>query len=220
MKVLIVEDSKDVVRNLVSNFRKQGIETEVAFDSKSAKNIYSSNVYDTIVVANREDSSIEPNLHRSIREKTESPILLLVEDPKDGLTGLDEGADSYIEMPLDYTETSARVQALLRRNRPLSYKTSCFDMKGFNIDLINRKILSQKGSVQLTRKEYSLLSYLLVNRNRVLTRLNILTHVWDKDIDSFTNTVDVHIASLRRKLGDQEGKFIKTIHCIGYMLAD
>jgi DNA-binding response OmpR family regulator len=134
--------------------------------------------------------------------------------------GLDLGADDYLHKPFSMAELLARIRALLRRSHeqtnPLLF------IGTIRLDTNTRIVTLDNQPVSLTPKEFSLLEFLLYNRNRVISRFNMAEHVWGDAFDPFTmsNNIDVHIKNLRRKLDDQAGQIIVTVRGIGYMIKD
>ena len=134
----------------------------------------------------------------------------------DMVKGLDDGADDYIKKPFSLMELLSRVRALLRR----SPQEETGELQVGNILLDNERhiVLADNKNVVLTLKEYELLRYLMMNENIVLSREAIMSHVWDVDFEGETRTVDMHIKTLRQKLGDC-GRQIRTIRGVGYSIS-
>lgn len=152
---------------------------------------------------------------------TESiPIIMITAKSSeyDRVIGLDMGADDYIVKPFSIMELISRIKALLRRvNKNPSSNTII--LKNITLDQSTRLVTVNNSIVQLTYKEFELLYYLLKNQNIVLTRENILNEVWGYDYEGETRTVDVHIGTLRQKLG-QSGALIQTIRNVGYKIGE
>ncbi|MNN42482.1 Response regulator ArlR [compost metagenome] len=158
---------------------------------------------------------------RRIREESEVPVIMLTakDETMDKVTGLDMGADDYITKPFEIEELLARIRVALKRKKvtkkqELRYKELLMDLEGYN--------LSYDGeNIELTKKEFELLRYLLENKNRVLTRDKIIETVWGYDYFGDTNVVDVYIRYLRSKIDDKYNqKIIHTLRGVGYMIKD
>lgn len=147
------------------------------------------------------------------------PILVLTAKDKeyDKVAGLDGGADDYMTKPFSVLELLARVRSLLRRTHSEEKKAvRLFTFDGISIDMDAREVKAQGQTVILTFKEYELLAYLVENRSRVVPRDELLDKLWDWRADVETRTLDIHIKTLRQKLGEAGGRYIKTVRSVGY----
>lgn len=145
------------------------------------------------------------------------PIMMLTAKGTeyDKVVGLDAGADDYLPKPFGMMELVARVKALLRRTEGESSETAGYQIEGLSVDVAAHRVTVENQEVALTLKEFELLCYLLENRGTVLTRDKILSKIWGYDFDGETRTVDVHIRTLRQKLGIE---LIETIRGVGYRI--
>jgi DNA-binding response OmpR family regulator len=145
-----------------------------------------------------------------------TPILMLTAKGEldDKVLGLDSGADDYMVKPFELAELLARLRALLRR--PIEKFADVLSFRDIVIDPTEYSVRKGDEALLLTVKEYAVLEYLVRNKNRTLTREQILEHCWDFAFDSYSNIVDVYIKQLRSKIGDTDGEYIKTIRGIGY----
>ena len=148
------------------------------------------------------------------------PIIILTAKDKefDKVMGLDGGADDYMTKPFGVLELSARIRSLLRRAAEPSV---AYDMKvtsygKLSVNPDTREVVSCGNKVQLTYKEYELLVYLIQNKSRVVTREELLDRLWDYNAEVETRTLDIHIRTLRQKLGDEVSNYIKTVRSVGY----
>ncbi len=137
----------------------------------------------------------------------------------DKVKGLNLGADDYLAKPFSLLELSSRMQAIIRRKHGL--KKSTTEVNGFVVDLTNRTVAHQNQVISLTKKEFDILQYLLINKNRVITRTQLTEHIWDNalEVDYDSNYVDVHMKNLRKKLSHYADiDWIETVRGIGYRL--
>ena len=160
---------------------------------------------------------------RIIRTKAEikdMPIILLTAKDKeyDKVVGLDGGADDYMTKPFGILELAARIRSLLRRSSKESKKTS-FDkitLGKLSVNAAGREVYVSGREIMLTFKEYELLMYLIENRSRVVPREELLDELWDYNAEIETRTLDIHIRTLRQKLGEEGSGYIKTVRSVGY----
>ncbi len=131
------------------------------------------------------------------------------------IQGLDCGADDYLTKPFEFSELLARIRALLRRSS--EHKSNILSVSDISLDTEKEKVKNAGSEVQLTKKEYMILEYLLRNKGQLISRNQLLEHAWDRNVDIFTNVVDTHIKNLRKKLG-KSGIIIKTIYGSGYRI--
>ncbi len=147
---------------------------------------------------------------------TETPVIMLTakSDRMDKIKGLDAGADDYITKPFDVLELSSRIRAVLRRSKGRCDKT---EYKKLIVNYEERKVNVDGNDITLTFKEFELLHYLLTHKNSVVSREKLLEKVWGTDFEGESRTLDVHVRSLRKKLGEA-GDYIETIRNVGYKL--
>jgi DNA-binding response OmpR family regulator len=224
MRILIVEDEESLALRIKSVLESEKYHPEVAFDGRNGLEQALTEEYDLIIL-----DILLPRLNglqvlKEIRrEKLSVPVLLLTAKNRveDKVSGLDAGADDYLTKPFAIPELLARVRTLLRR--PTDVKSSVLKIGDLEVDTSTHEVFRQGEAVTLTTKEYSILEFLLYNKNRVLSRLSIAEHVWGDNFDLFTmtNFVDVHIKNLRKKLSDDdEKKLIQTVRGVGYMIKE
>ena len=154
---------------------------------------------------------------QEIRKKNNVPVLMLTAKDRetDIVMGLDNGADDYMTKPFGILELSARVRNLLKRSGTVREESTCLAAGDVKIDKETREVVSCGEKVELTLKEFELLSYLMEHMNRVVTRDELLDNIWGYDYDGETRTLDMHIKTLRQKLKDA-GQQIKTVRGVGY----
>lgn len=220
MRILVVEDEKEI-----SHFLKVGLEAElftvdIAEDGERGLFLARTNEYDLLILDNILPKKLGSDICRELRAlKKSMPIVILSvrSDTATKVELLNAGADDYLIKPFSFEELIARVRALLRR--PQHMESEIYELDDLKLD--TKRHLVKRGSkeIYLTRKEFMLLEYLLRNKGLVLSRGMILEHVWDMDTDPFSNTIESHILSVRRKI-DMKGKkkLIHTVPGRGYKI--
>lgn len=219
MKILVVEDEPKLNKGLVQGLQQRGYAADFAFDGEEGEKMARMNDYDLIVLdvmmPKRDGYQVAQNLRASGKTV---PILMLTarDSVEDKVSGLDKGADDYLVKPFSFEELAARIRTLLRR--PPITSSDQFDLEGLRLDTKSQVVTVDDQVIDLTSREYGLLEYLLRNKEKVVTREDILEHVWDRFHDSFSNVVDVHLKNLRKKLPEDYAKRIKTVWGKGYRL--
>lgn len=221
MKILIIEDEKDVAES-IKIILEQHFIVDVAHTGADGEYLAQINDYDLILldyILPDTDGLLICSLLR--KNKIETPILFLTcrDEVGDKVETLNSGADDYLTKPFSPSELIARIRALMRRST--GNHTNSILIGGLSLDSITRTVVRDHKSIRLRRKEFDLLEYLMKNSNRVLTRGMILEHVWEQGTDELSNTVDVHIKYLRDKVDKPfQKKLIKTVHGIGYKIQE
>jgi len=203
MKLLIVEDEPVLRKALAKGFQKHGYTIETAEDGEQALDMYFDNQYNLVVLDLNLPKIDGLEVLREIRnENKEIPVLILSarSEVNDKITGLDLGANDYLEKPFHFDELEARVRALLRRD----FKTSdtVIYSNTVRLDTSLKKTYCGNNEIQLTKKEYGILEYLMLSKGRVISVNELINSIWENDNDLYVNTVKVHINSLRKKLPD------------------
>ena len=219
MKILIVEDQKEMADLLVKRLRKF-FSADVCTDGQSALEFLDVYTYSAVVLDIMLPKVDGLTVVRKIREKgNDVPILLLTAkgDLDDRVKGLNAGADDYLGKPFEFDELLARLQALVRRSRQ---KTSpSLKVGELELDTVHRKVTRQGREIPVTGKEYMLLEFLMYHPNMLLTRYQLEQQVWDSDFEGTSNILDVYIRHLRKKIDDDfEEKMIETVRGQGYRL--
>ncbi len=219
MRILLIEDERKLNLGIRRGLEKEGHSVDSAFDGEEGELLAEDSVYDLIILdillPKRNGIIVCQNLRNN---KISTPILLLTAKDalEDKVLGLDSGADDYLVKPFKFEELSARIRALLRR--PVVNLPSILAVQGIVLNPIERVITVDDKPIKLTMKEFRLLEYLMRNIDRVISREQILDHVWEMSFNSFANVVDVHIKNLRKKLGKKYASELETIRGIGYRL--
>lgn len=222
MRLLIVEDEKSILTVLSKRLSQEGYSVDMACDGEEALGFIAMCDYDCIVMDIMLPIQDGLTVLRQMRQKHNStPVLLLT--AKDGIgdkvIGLDAGADDYLVKPFVYDELSARIRALLRRNT--EQKSTLLHCADLTLDTTTRQVTRQGKTIDLSAKGFHILEYFMRNANRVLTRGQIIDHVWNFDYDNDSNVIDVYIGYLRRKIdNDFDTKLLHTVRGVGYVLRE
>jgi DNA-binding response OmpR family regulator len=223
MRVLIVDDEPELCAQIAQTLRQQRYIVETAGDGATALEKIFTEPYDLIVLDIMLPEKDGFHVLEELRvEGVSVPVLMLTArgEVENRIKGLDLGADDYLHKPFSMAELLARIRALLRRSHE---QASPYLVVGdIRLDTNTRNVTLNNESVSLTPKEFSVLEFLLYNRNRAISRFNLAEHVWGDAFDPFTmsNNIDVHIKNLRKKLDDQTGRLIVTVRGVGYMVKD
>ncbi|MEM9336919.1 MAG: response regulator transcription factor [Patescibacteria group bacterium] len=218
MRVLVVEDKAEIRNTLKRNLEAECFAVDVASDGPSGLQLARLNTYDILILDNMLPGITGPELCSLLRaEAYTTPILILsvLAKTDEKVAALNAGADDYLTKPFSFDELLARVRALLRRTGELL--DDVLEGSGVLLDSKRQVVTKDESEVHLTRKEFMLLEYFMRNPGTVLSRGMIMEHVWDMNADPFSNTIEAHIRSLRKKLGDgNDRSLIKTISGRGY----
>ncbi|RKD28191.1 response regulator transcription factor [Lacrimispora algidixylanolytica] len=155
---------------------------------------------------------------RKIDSLKDLPVLVLTAKDRefDKVAGLDGGADDYMTKPFGVMELAARIRSLLRRSTRSNVADDELELYCMSLNKKTREVYCEGTKVELTLKEFELLQYLMENHNKVVTRDELLNHIWGYDYDGETRTLDMHIRTLRQKLGEKGSACIKTVRGVGY----
>ncbi|MBP7134654.1 response regulator transcription factor [Patescibacteria group bacterium] len=220
MKLLVVEDEPKLNKGLVEGLKQRGYTVDSALDGVEGEQLARLNEYDLILLdvmmPNRDGLEMCRNLRAF---HVDTPILFLTAKDalEDKIRGLDIGGDDYLVKPFAFEELVARIRTLLRRPRQTVEDILVFE--GLRLNTKAQTLTVDGTAIELTLREYGILEYLLRHRNEVVTREDLLSHVWDRFFDSFSNVVDVHLKNLRKKLPSSYAHRLKTVWGKGYRLA-
>lgn len=220
MKVLIIEDNRELAENMQGFLLREGYVCEVCYNHQDAQRKLTAFEYDSIILDIMLPDGSGLNLLQFMRtEKIPSSILIVSAKNSldDKITGLELGADDYLTKPFHLTELHARLKAVYRRKSLKGDSLVSFEEISVNTDTMEARVHDQV--LELTKKEFDLLLYFLVNKNRVLTRQSIAEHLWGDYTDNLSNFdfVYQHVKNLRKKITAANGKdYIGTVYGMGY----
>lgn len=222
--ILLVEDETKVAAFIKKGLEKQLFTVEIAVDGREGKQFFDERTYDLIILDVNLPYIDGVELANYIRTKNmQIPILMLtaLDTTADKLAGFDAGVDDYLVKPFDFMELIARLKALLKRATKSAEPTNILRVADLELDL-DQKLARRGGqNIELTAKEFGLLEYLMRNRGRVVSKMDIAEKVWDIDFDTGTNFIEVYINYLRKKIDkDNSNKLIHTVVGMGYTLKE
>lgn len=220
MRVLVVEDEKDLNSIICSKLVKEGYNVDACYDGQAALDYMEAENYDgaimDIMIPNKDGITV---LREMRNAGIQVPVLFLTAktETQDIVRGLDAGASDYMTKPFEFSELMARLRVMLRTQNPVNENViTCGSLV---VDMNNRQAIRDGKVIDLTVREYAILEYLARNRNEVVTREQIRVNIWNIDDDVNSNVIDVYIRYLRRKIDDNyEEKLIHTIRGVGYKL--
>ena len=220
MRILVVEDEKDLNSIICSKLVKEGYNVDACYDGQAALDYMEAENYDgaimDIMIPNKDGITV---LREMRNAGIQVPVLFLTAktETQDIVRGLDAGASDYMTKPFEFPELMARLRVMLRTQNQVNENViTCGSLV---VDMNNRQAIRDGKVIDLTVREYAILEYLARNRNVVVTREQIRVNIWNIDDDVNSNVIDVYIRYLRRKIDDNyEEKLIHTIRGVGYKL--
>jgi DNA-binding response OmpR family regulator len=221
VRVLIVEDEERLARNLEEGItRVAGFAADVAFDGQDGLHLALSNDYDAIVLDLMLPGLSGKALLRTLRSAGKKvPVLVLtaVDNKQSTIDLLNIGADDYVAKPFDFGELLARLKALIRRGQ--GHAAPVLSVAGLKLDMNRRSVTRDKTVIELTPMEYRVLEYLMARSDAVVSKTELLEHLYDYNWEKFSNVLEVFISGIRRKV-DREGlpKLIHTVRGHGYVV--
>jgi two-component system OmpR family response regulator len=222
MRILVVEDDRNVAAYLVKGLRESGYTVDHAADGKQGLFLATSERYGVIIVDRMLPSLDGLSIVRALRaanDHTPALILSAMGEVDDRVLGLRAGGDDYLTKPFAFSELLARIEALQRRAQPASQPTTSLRVGDLEMDLLTRSVKRADHSIDLQPREFRLLEYLMRHSGQVVTRTMLLEGVWDYHFDPQTNVIDVHISRLRAKIDRGFDKpLLHTVRGAGYKL--
>jgi DNA-binding response OmpR family regulator len=221
MRLLLVEDEHDFAQALAKGLRQQGYAVDLVGDGREGLELVTINEYDLLILDLNLPEMDGLEVCRRVRASGLALLILMLTargQPEERVTGLDSGADDYLVKPFHFAEFLARVRALLRRD--MHNRAILLEYHDLKLDPATHTAWQGHQRLDLTSKEFGILEYLLRHQGEVVSQEALLEHVWDMQANPLTNTVRVHINSLRRKLQDtaETPRYIETIIGHGYRL--
>ncbi|MEG2420770.1 MAG: response regulator transcription factor [Oscillospiraceae bacterium] len=221
-KILLVEDEEKLARMVELELRYEGYEVEKAFDGRTGLDRALSGDFQLVLLDIMLPALSGMEVLRRVRKESQLPIIMLTarDTVIDKVSGLDSGADDYITKPFAIEELLARIRAALRKTVPTA-DTPVLSVGPLTLDVDRHQVSVDGTPVELTRREFDLLRYLLENKGRVISRESLLDNVWGFDFVGETNAVDVYVRFLRTKLDEAFGiKLISTVRGVGYTIRE
>ncbi|MHB1254247.1 MAG: response regulator transcription factor [Candidatus Humimicrobiaceae bacterium] len=220
MKILVIEDEK-----LIADILKKGLEyhkfsVDVAYCGNDGYLLTQQFEYDIVILDLMLPDISGEEICRKIRQDKNSVFILMLtakKQPDDIVSGLNYGADDYLTKPFEFSVLLARIRALLRRTS--DKKENILEILNIRLFIDQEKVEVDSKEIELTKKEYMILEYLMRNKGQLLSRNQILEHAWDRNVDIFSNIVNTHIKNLRKKIG-KNGDIIETVYGSGYRIND
>lgn len=221
MRILLIEDEHKIAQAIKNGLSQEKYAVDLEYDADSGLGSALNESYDVMIIDRMLPGSMEGlDICRKVREaKIHTPILLLTakDQTKDKVEGLNAGADDYLVKPFSFEELLARVRALMRR--PAESAGTTLMVGDLSLDPVTFEVRLGNKRLELSAKEFALLEYMMRNSNRVLTKDNIISHVWDFDSDVLPNTVEVYVGYLRNKIDKPfRKKLLHTQRGFGYIL--
>lgn len=224
MRVLVVEDEQRIARSIKKGLEQERYAVDLAFTGTEGFSMALHEAYDVLILDLMLPEMDGLEICRQLREKKiNTPILILTAKSQieDKVAGLDCGADDYLTKPFSFEELLARIRALARR--PKETLDTLLQADDISMDTVGFVVKRAEKELHLSSKEFSLLEYLIRNQKKIVTKDQIIQHVWDYDADILPNTVEVYIRNLRQKLSApfKDGKeYIHTVRGFGYKLGE
>lgn len=220
MRILIIEDDSNISAVLKMQLEAECFAVDVANDGEQGSLMARTQPYDAVILDSVLPKKLGVEVCQEIRKSGKTmPIIFLTvsSEVANKVQALNLGADDYLTKPFSFQELLARLRAVLRRPAQTLNDVLSFDDLSMNVG--SQVVRRQNQDIYLTKKEFMLLEYLLRNKGSVVSRSELLEHVWDSSVDIFSNTIESHIVSLRKKLdGPRRKKLIHTVSGRGYKI--
>ncbi len=221
MKILLAEDEKLLSSAIAKGLKKLGYAVDQTYDGEEALEYLEINKYDLLILDLNMPKADGITVLKTLRgTDTELKVLILSarSEIEDKVMGLDCGANDYLSKPFDFEELTARIRNLLRWS--FTYKESLLICGGLELDMLGKAVSVDSLPINLTNKEYSILEYLMFHMGKVISAEEIIEHVWDSEVDLFSNSFKYHMHSLKKKLSAGGGDCIKNIRGQGYVIRE
>ena len=222
-RILLVEDEEKLARFVELELSHEGYEVEKAFDGRSGLEKAEAGGFDLMLLDIMLPGINGLEVLRRIRKTSALPVIMLTarDAVMDKVTGLDMGADDYITKPFSIEELLARIRVALRKKVAREDNSALLSCGDLTLDTARHRVTRGQMEIELTGREFALLQYFLENKTHVLSREQVLSHVWGYQYMGETNVVDVYVRYLRNKIDDPfEQKLLHTVRGVGYVLRD
>lgn len=222
-RILLVEDEEKLARFVELELSHEGYEVEKAFDGRSGLEKAEAGGFDLMLLDIMLPGINGLEVLRRIRKTSALPVIMLTarDAVMDKVTGLDMGADDYITKPFSIEELLARIRVALRKKVAQEDNSALLSCGDLTLDTARHRVTRGQMEIELTGREFALLQYFLENKTHVLSREQVLSHVWGYQYMGETNVVDVYVRYLRNKIDDPfEQKLLHTVRGVGYVLRD
>jgi len=222
MRILVVEDEHKIANSIKKGLEQEVYAVDVSYDGLEGFDLATSEEYDVIILDLMLPGMDGIEICKKLREeKNHTPILILTAKGQlqDKVSGLNSGADDYLVKPFAFEELLARIRALSRR--PVKGLSAKIKVGNLELDSINFDVKRNGKNIELSKKEFSLLEYLMRNSGKIINKDAIIAHVWNYDADILPNTVEVYIGYLRKKIDNDfsnEKPLLKTVRGFGYKI--
>lgn len=222
MRVLIIEDEIKIATFMKNGLKQERYEVDLETNGRDGLELAMNTQYDLILLDVMLPGMNGIDILKELRANNYNvPVILIsaLDSTEDRVNGLDYGADDYISKPFSFDELAARIRAILRRTQ--KHKSTKLHAGEVTLDTVTHLAYRDNKEIELTTKEYSLLMFLMLHKNKVLTRNSITQNVWREDIDKDSNVIDVYIKKLRSKIEKKGTRpTIQSIRSVGYRLRD
>ena len=219
----MVEDEESITEPLAEALDREGFDTQVAGTVREALDLTQQELPDLVLLDVMLPDGSGYDVCRRLRERSRVPIIMLTArgEETDRIVGLELGADDYVVKPFSAREVAARIRAVLRRTDASVEREGPLEVGPLQLDPDRRSARLDGDELELTRKEFELLELLMREAGNVVSRERLIDEVWDVNWFGSTKTLDVHVSSLRRKLGDDSAdpRFIHTVRGVGFRFA-
>lgn len=207
MRILVIEDEKELCDSIKEGLILDGYEVDACYNGLDGEEMATVETYDLILLDLTLPDMDGMEILQSVRSQNALvPILILSArvQTEDKVEGLDRGANDYLTKPFDFSELEARIRSLTRRK--FVQKSIYLSFDGLELDTKSRRLHYNGEEIFLTKKEMGILEYLLLNQERVVSQEEIIEHVWNNEVNEFSNSIRVHISALRKKLREKMGQ--------------
>ncbi len=223
MRILLIEDEHKIAAAIKKGLEQETFAVDLAYDGNEGYDLASSESYDIILLDRMLPGMDGMDIATRLRsEKNHTPILMLTAKGQlnDRVDGLNNGADDYLTKPFAFEELLARIKALMRR--PKDSTGTVLKINNLTLNTITYSVKREDATIHLSSKEFSLLEYLMRHPNQIVTKEQIISHVWDYDADILPNTVEVYVGYLRNKIDKpfKSANLIQTVRGFGYKIGD